>query len=84
MAHKKGQGSTRNGRDSNPKRLGIKANDGMFVTAGSIIITQRGSRFTAGRNAKMAKDDSIFALVDGVVKIAPNRRISILEEVLAS
>jgi large subunit ribosomal protein L27 len=80
MAHKKGQGSSRNGRDSNPKRLGIKANDGSFVTAGSIIITQRGSRFTAGRNVKMAKNDSLFALVDGVVSIAPNRRISVLAE----
>jgi large subunit ribosomal protein L27 len=80
MAHKKGQGSSRNGRDSNPQRLGMKANDGQWVSAGSIIVRQRGSKFTAGRNAKMAKDDSIFALVDGVVQIAPNRRISITED----
>ena len=80
MAHKKGQGSSRNGRDSNPQRLGMKANDGQFVTAGSIIVRQRGTRFSPGRNAKRAKDDSIFALVDGTVQIAPNRRISIVEE----
>ncbi len=80
MAHKKGQGSSRNGRDSNPQRLGFKANAGQWVSAGSIIVRQRGSRFTPGRNAKMAKDDTIFALVDGVVQIAPNRRISIAEE----
>ncbi len=80
MAHKKGQGSSRNGRDSNPQRLGFKANDGQWVSAGSIIVRQRGSRFTPGRNAKIAKDDTIFALVDGFVEIAANRRISILEE----
>src|SRR5262245_40160871 len=74
MAHKKGQGSSRNGRDSNPKRLGVKANSGQFVTAGSIILKQRGSRFTAGRNVKLAKDDSLFALVDGVVHFAANHR----------
>ncbi len=81
MAHKKGQGSSRNGRDSNAQRLGVKANDGMFVTAGSIIIRQRGTKFSPGRNVKCAKDDSLFALVDGVVHFAANKRISIVEEV---
>ena len=84
MAHKKGQGSSRNGRDSNPQRLGVKANDGMFVTAGSIIIRQRGTKFSPGRNVKRAKDDSLFALVDGIVRFAPNKRISILEETAAT
>jgi large subunit ribosomal protein L27 len=80
MAHKKGQGSSRNGRDSNPQRLGIKAYAGQFVTAGSIIVRQRGSKFTPGRHVKLAKDDSLFALTDGIVHFAPNRRVSILTE----
>ncbi len=80
MAHKKGQGSSRNGRDSNPQRLGIKANSGQFVTAGSIIVRQRGTKFSPGRNVKRAKDDSLFALVDGVIHFAPNRRVSIVED----
>ncbi len=80
MAHKKGQGSSRNGRDSNPQRLGVKANSGQWVSAGSIIIQQRGTKFSAGRNVKRAKDDCLFALVDGIVHFAPNKRISIVEE----
>jgi len=80
MAHKKGQGSSRNGRDSNPQRLGVKANSGQFVTAGSIIVRQRGTKFSPGRNVKRAKDDSLFALVDGVIHFAPNRRVSIVED----
>ena len=67
MAHKKGQGSVRNGRDSNSQRLGIKAYGGETVTAGSILVRQRGTRYHPGRNVKRAKDDSLFALVDGVV-----------------
>lgn len=67
MAHKKGQGSTRNGRDSNAQRLGIKAYGGESVTAGSIIIRQRGTRYAPGKNVKRAKDDSLFALTDGTV-----------------
>jgi len=84
MAHKKGQGSSRNGRDSNAQRLGVKAYAGQFVTAGSIIVRQRGSKFTAGRNVKKAKDDSLFALSDGVVHYAPNHRVSILTEAAAA
>jgi large subunit ribosomal protein L27 len=67
MAHKKGQGSSRNGRDSNAQRRGIKAYGGQFVTAGSIIVRQVGTKFFAGRNVKRAKDDTLFALSDGVV-----------------
>lgn len=84
MAHKKGQGSSRNGRDSNPQRLGIKAYAGQFVTAGSIIVRQRGTKFSPGRNVKRAKDDSLFAIADGVVHFAPNKRVSIVEEVTAT
>ena len=68
MAHKKGVGSSRNGRDSNPQYLGIKRFGGEAVTAGSILVRQRGTRFHAGRNVKRANDDSLFATVDGVVK----------------
>ena len=67
MAHKKGQGSSRNGRDSNSQRLGIKAYGGETVTAGSILVRQRGTRYHPGRNVKRAKDDSLFAIIDGVV-----------------
>lgn len=68
MAHKKGQGSTRNGRDSNPQYLGIKAYGGQAVTAGSIIVRQRGTKFKPGFNAGIGSDDTIFALVDGQVE----------------
>jgi large subunit ribosomal protein L27 len=68
MAHKKGVGSSRNGRDSNPQYLGIKRFGGEAVTAGSILVRQRGTKFHAGRNVKRANDDSLFATVDGVVK----------------
>lgn len=84
MAHKKGQGSSRNGRDSNPQRRGIKAYAGQFVTAGSIIVRQCGTKFSAGRNVKRAKDDSLFAITDGVVHFAPNKRVSVMEEVAAA
>lgn len=67
MAHKKGAGSTRNGRDSNAQRLGVKAFGGEVVTAGSIIVRQRGTKFHAGVNVKRASDDTLFALVDGKV-----------------
>ena len=67
MAHKKGQGSTRNGRDSRAQRLGVKASGGQTVTAGSIIIRQRGTKWHPGANVARAKDDTLFALVDGVV-----------------
>ena len=67
MAHKKGQGSTRNGRDSNAQRLGIKASGGEFVTAGSILVRQRGTKWHPAKNVGVGKDDSLFALIDGVV-----------------
>lgn len=68
MAHKKGVGSSRNGRDSQAKRLGVKAFGGQHVTAGSIILRQRGTKFHPGNNVKRASDDTLFALIDGVVK----------------
>ena len=67
MAQKKGGGSTRNGRDSKPKMLGVKAFGGELVSAGSIIVRQRGTKFHAGTNVGMGKDHSLFALVDGTV-----------------
>ncbi|MFN7917257.1 MAG: 50S ribosomal protein L27 [Vicinamibacterales bacterium] len=82
MAHKKGQGSSRNGRDSNSQRLGVKAHDGNIVTGGTIIVRQRGRRFNAGLNAGRGKDDTIFAKIDGKVRFedhgAKGRFISIL------
>jgi large subunit ribosomal protein L27 len=68
MAHKKGVGSSRNGRDSPGQRLGVKAFGGEFVTAGSIIMRQRGTRIHPGNNVKRAKDDSLFCVIDGIVK----------------
>lgn len=67
MAHKKGQGSTRNGRDSHSQRLGIKASGGQFVTAGSIIVRQRGTKWHPAKNVGRGRDDTIYALIDGVV-----------------
>ena len=67
MAHKKGQGSSRNGRDSNPKRLGVKRFGGQRVTGGSIIIRQRGTPFKPGQNVGRGRDDTLFATADGVV-----------------
>ena len=74
MAHKKGTGSTRNGRDSNSKRLGVKAYGGEFVTAGSILIRQRGTSVLPGINVGKGKDDTLFALIDGVVNFESIRR----------
>lgn len=68
MAHKKGGGSSRNGRDSAGRRLGVKAYGGQAVTAGSIIVRQRGTKFHPGRNVRRASDDSLFTTVDGHVK----------------
>ncbi len=68
FAHKKGGGSTDNGRDSNPKYLGIKREDGQSVLAGNILVRQRGSKFKPGNNVGIGKDDTLFALVDGKVK----------------
>ena len=68
FAHKKGGGSTKNGRDSQSKRLGVKCGDGQLVTAGSIIVRQRGTQFYPGNNVGLGKDYTIFAKVDGKVK----------------
>ncbi|MEG9429352.1 MAG: 50S ribosomal protein L27 [Christensenellaceae bacterium] len=68
FAHHKGGGSTKNGRDSNAKRLGIKAANGQAVLAGSIIVRQRGTKIHAGNNVGLGADDTLFALIDGVVK----------------
>lgn len=68
MAHKKGTGSTRNGRDSNSKRLGVKRYSGEKVTAGSILIRQRGTKVYPGNNVGIGKDDTLFALIEGIVK----------------
>jgi len=67
MAHKKGLGSSRNGRDSNPQYLGVKRFGGEIVTAGSILVRQRGTKFHPGTNVKRGNDDTLFALVDGTV-----------------
>ena len=80
MAHKKGQGSSRNGRDSNPQYLGIKAYGGQRVIAGSILVRQRGTRFHPGRNVRRGRDDTLLALVDGVVRFASRRRVHIEPE----
>ena len=74
MAHKKGQGSVKNGRDSESKRLGVKKSDGQIVKAGNIIVRQRGTQFHPGNNVGMGKDYTLFALCDGVVKFEPYRR----------
>ena len=70
MAQKKGGGSTRNGRDSQPKMLGVKVYGGQVIPAGSIIVRQRGTRFHAGPNVGMGRDHTLFALVDGTVSFA--------------
>ena len=68
MAHKKGVGSSRNGRDSNPKYLGVKRFGGQFVRAGNILVRQRGTRFHPGKNVRRGSDDTLFAVADGVVR----------------
>ena len=68
MAHKKGTGSTRNGRDSNSKRLGVKRYGGQEVTAGSILVRQRGTKYYPGNNVGRGKDDTLYALIEGEVK----------------
>ena len=85
MAHKKGQGSSRNGRDSASQRLGVKRFGGQKVTAGSIIIRQRGSKFLAGENIGTGKDWTLFALKDGAVKFDKDgRRVNIVAEEAAA
>ena len=68
MAHKKGQGSSRNGRDSQPKMLGVKRFAGQFVTGGSIIVRQRGTKFYPGENVGLGRDHTLFAKIDGIVE----------------
>ena len=80
MAHTKAQGSSTNGRDSNSQRLGIKAYGGQVVTAGSIIVRQRGTRFHPGLNVGLGSDDTLFALKPGVVRFTPNRVVSVLPQ----
>ena len=77
MAHKKGGGSSRNGRDSQPKRLGVKRFAGQIVNAGTILVRQRGTRIFPGNNVGLGRDHTLFALIDGTVKYEPagnNRR----------
>jgi len=78
MAHKKGLGSSRNGRDSAGQRLGVKASGGQYVTAGSIIMRQRGTPFKPGLNVGIGRDDTLFAKATGVVQFSPSRVVSIL------
>ena len=80
MAHKKGVGSSRNGRDSNPKRLGVKEFDGHTVRIGGILVRQRGTPFKPGKNVGVGRDHTLFALVDGIVKFEgpkEKRRVSV-------
>ena len=83
MAHKKGVGSSRNGRDSNAQMLGVKRFGGQWVTGGSILVRQRGTRFRPGNNVGLGSDDTLFAKVDGVVKFerrGSSRYISVLTQ----
>ena len=84
MAHKKGLGSSKNGRDSQSKRLGVKRHDGQFVTAGSILVRQRGTPFKAGANVGCGKDDTLFSRVDGTVKFQNRGRYGKFVHVLIS
>jgi len=78
MAHKKGQGSTRNGRDSNPKYRGVKRYAGQAVAPGHIIVRQVGSRFKPGKNVKMGRDYTLFAMAEGTVEFQKNRTVHVL------
>lgn len=84
MAHKKGVGSSRNGRDSNPKMLGVKRYDGELIPAGSIIVRQRGTKIRPGKNVGVGRDHTLFALIDGYVKFGhatrERRNVSVLPE----
>lgn len=85
MAHKKGQGSSRNGRDSNSQRLGVKRFGGQVVTAGSILVRQRGTKFVAGQNVGTGRDWTLFALIDGQVKFdKESRRINVMPQATTS
>ncbi len=82
MAHKKGMGSTRNGRDSQAQRLGVKRFSGQVVTAGSILVRQRGTRLKPGQNVGLGRDDTLFAKIDGVVEFThgKDRRVHVLPQ----
>ena len=85
MAHKQGQGSCKNGRDSNPKSRGVKRYGGQAVRAGTIIVRQCGTKFKPGKNVGLGRDHTLYALADGVVKFEPRRRVSVVvEEPVAS
>ncbi len=84
MAHKKGQGSTRNGRDSNGQYRGVKAYGGETVRSGTILVRQRGTQFRPGRNVGVGRDWTLFALRDGVVRFEPGRKVSVLPPAPAS
>ena len=85
MAHKKGQGSSRNGRDSESKRLGVKKFGGQSVIAGNILVRQRGTKFTPGRNGGLGRDWTLFALTDGRVQFDKNgRRVNVVQEEAAA
>ena len=83
FAHKKGTGSTRNGRDSESKRLGVKCHDGVIVKAGNIIVRQRGTNFHPGQNVGMGKDHTLFALTDGSVKYGVRRDRKVVDVIAA-
>ena len=78
MAHKKGLGSSKNGRDSNAQNLGVKRFEGQFVTAGSILVRQRGTPFKPGVNVGKGRDDTLFAKVDGMVNFIGKRTVSVI------
>ncbi len=84
MAHKKGLGSSKNGRDSESKRLGLKRADGQFVLAGNILVRQRGTKFHPGKNVKKGGDDTLFAVADGVVRFErlgrDRKQVSVYEQ----
>jgi large subunit ribosomal protein L27 len=86
MAHKKGMGSTRNGRDSESKRLGVKRADGQYVRCGTIVVRQRGTQFHLGNNVGIGKDHTIYSKIDGVVRFEPlsrnKRKISVYPETI--
>jgi len=84
MAHKKGQGSSRNGRDSNPQNLGVKRYGGQAVTGGTIIVRQRGTKFFPGTNVRRGKDDTLFATADGVVQFRDRGRMGKFVNVIAA
>ncbi len=84
MAHKKGQGSSRNGRDSNPQNLGVKRFGGQAVTGGTIIVRQRGTEFFPGANVRRGKDDTLFATAEGVVEFRDRGRLGKFVNVLVA